>query len=190
MRPQSNAFLIAADRALSDARVVFAANLPHQAARLAYYAQFHAAQSLIFERTGRIAKTHKGVGNAIPRVGESRAVVSSKPRCGTFEHVQIQGVRRLRHRSGDADHRCAGDRRHRHGRAFCCRRQARTCVAAGRPVTLAIPPANKAEKLDRACSTAVADDSAALTVKNGDRPVRTRASGFCLALADPVYSPA
>ena len=49
MRPQSNAFLIAADRALSDAR-------------LAYYAEFHAAQTLIFERTGRIAKTHKGVG--------------------------------------------------------------------------------------------------------------------------------
>ena len=63
MKPQTGAFLIAADRALSDARVVFTANLPHQAARLAYYAEFHSAQALIFERTGKIAKTHKGVGN-------------------------------------------------------------------------------------------------------------------------------
>ena len=62
MTPEAASYMTAADRALSDARVVFTANLPHQAARLAYYAQFHAAQALIFERTGKIAKTHKGVG--------------------------------------------------------------------------------------------------------------------------------
>ena len=71
MKPQTGAFLIAADRALSDARVVFTANLPHQAARLAYYAEFHSAQALIFERTGKIAKTHKGVGNQFHLLAQS-----------------------------------------------------------------------------------------------------------------------
>ena len=40
---------------------ILAISIPRQAARLAYYAQFHAAQALIFERTDKIAKTHKGV---------------------------------------------------------------------------------------------------------------------------------
>jgi len=34
---------------------------PDEAGRAAYLAGLHAAQALIFERTGRVAKTHKGV---------------------------------------------------------------------------------------------------------------------------------
>ena len=45
----------------SDAKAILSIGIPKQAARLAYYAQFHAAQALIFERTGNIAKTHRGV---------------------------------------------------------------------------------------------------------------------------------
>ena len=40
---------------------ILKADLPVQAARLAYFAAFHAAQALIFERTARTSKTHNGV---------------------------------------------------------------------------------------------------------------------------------
>jgi uncharacterized protein (UPF0332 family) len=61
MKPQAEAYLASAVEALADAKQILAIHIPRQAARLAYYAQFHAAQAPIFERTGKIAKTHKGV---------------------------------------------------------------------------------------------------------------------------------
>jgi uncharacterized protein (UPF0332 family) len=41
-----------------------------EAARVAYLAAFHAAQALIFERTGNVAKTHRGVRSAFARLTE------------------------------------------------------------------------------------------------------------------------
>ena len=61
MTPQTADFLASADDALADARGTLSVSIARQAARLAYYAEFHAAQALIFERTGKVAKTHKGV---------------------------------------------------------------------------------------------------------------------------------
>ena len=61
MKPQAANFLAAAEEALSDANATLAINIFRQAARLAYYAQFHAAQALIFERISKVTKTHKGV---------------------------------------------------------------------------------------------------------------------------------
>lgn len=61
MKPETAAYLANAAQALKDAGAILAIQIPLQAARLAYYAQFHAAQALIFERTGKIAKTHRGV---------------------------------------------------------------------------------------------------------------------------------
>jgi uncharacterized protein (UPF0332 family) len=61
MKPQAVAYLASAEEALAEAKQILAINIPRQAARLAYYAQFRAAQALIFERTDKIAKTHKGV---------------------------------------------------------------------------------------------------------------------------------
>jgi uncharacterized protein (UPF0332 family) len=55
------AYLASAREALQDAERILAIDIPRQAARLAYSAQFHAAQAIIFERTGKVAKTHKGV---------------------------------------------------------------------------------------------------------------------------------
>ena len=68
MKSESANFLAIADRDLADARGNLGINIPHQAARLAYYAQFHAAQALIFERTGRISKSHKGVNKEFHRL--------------------------------------------------------------------------------------------------------------------------
>lgn len=61
MKPETAAYLASAGEALADAQRILAIGIARQAARLACYAQFHAAQALIFEHTDRIAKTHRGV---------------------------------------------------------------------------------------------------------------------------------
>ena len=71
MKPETSAALSAADMALSDARGNLSINIPRQAARLACYAQFHAAQALIFERTGKVSKTHKGVDKVFHKLAQA-----------------------------------------------------------------------------------------------------------------------
>jgi uncharacterized protein (UPF0332 family) len=61
MKPVAADYLASAERALAKARLVLDIDLADEAGRLAYYAMFHAAQALIFERTNRVAKTHRGV---------------------------------------------------------------------------------------------------------------------------------
>lgn len=48
---------------LGDARIAFGVGLNNSAGRDAYLAGFHAAQSYIFEVTGKTSKTHNGVQN-------------------------------------------------------------------------------------------------------------------------------
>lgn len=55
---------------LVNARKIAAANIPEVAAREAYYAAFHAAECYIFEQTGNIAKTHKGVHSEFSRLAK------------------------------------------------------------------------------------------------------------------------
>jgi len=59
--PEAAGHLEKARHCLTRARVILAAEVPDVAAREAYLAAFHAAQALIAERTGKAAKTHKGV---------------------------------------------------------------------------------------------------------------------------------
>ncbi len=61
MKPAALDYLETARRDLHDARQIVQINLFKVAARSAYYAAFHAAEALIFERTGRSVKTHRGV---------------------------------------------------------------------------------------------------------------------------------
>ncbi len=70
MKPETAAYLASAAQALTDAKAILAIHIPGQAARLACYAQFHAAQALIFERTDRIAKTHRGVKNQFHKLAK------------------------------------------------------------------------------------------------------------------------
>jgi uncharacterized protein (UPF0332 family) len=58
-----------------------AIHLAKVAARSAYYAAFHAAEALIVERTGRVAKTHSGVRTEFARLlkdtlGSERAMLT------------------------------------------------------------------------------------------------------------------
>jgi uncharacterized protein (UPF0332 family) len=64
--PETQAHLDKARLSIAKARAALAAaaNEPamvEESARSAYYAAFHAAQALIFERTGKSSKTHSGV---------------------------------------------------------------------------------------------------------------------------------
>ncbi len=67
-RPESFAYLDKARRSLKEARVVADGGLPDAAGRAAYLAAYHAAQPLIFDRTGKVAKTHRGVRSEFARL--------------------------------------------------------------------------------------------------------------------------
>ena len=71
MKAQAEFFLAAADEALSDARRILTVGVTRQAARLVYYAQFHAAQAMILERAGNVAKTHNGVNIQFHRLAKA-----------------------------------------------------------------------------------------------------------------------
>lgn len=68
MTPESSDALARAREDLHDARRVAALPIARVAARLAYSAMFHAAEALIFERTGKAAKTHSGVRSLLAQL--------------------------------------------------------------------------------------------------------------------------
>ena len=55
---------------LKNAHCIAAQDIPEIAAREAYYAAFQAAKSYIFTRTGKIAKTHRGVRSEFARLAK------------------------------------------------------------------------------------------------------------------------
>ena len=61
MTPEAARFLQNADDHLERGQTMLVSGLNHDAARAAYLAAFHAAQAIIFERTGKVFKSHKGV---------------------------------------------------------------------------------------------------------------------------------
>lgn len=60
MTPEAARFLDKARQCLADA-VLYQPLVPRIAGREAYLAAFHAAEALLYERTGKIAKTHRGL---------------------------------------------------------------------------------------------------------------------------------
>ena len=61
MSPEAARFLQNADDHLERGHTMLATGLNYDAGRAAYLAAFHAAQAIIFERRGKVVKTHKGV---------------------------------------------------------------------------------------------------------------------------------
>ena len=70
MTPEVGDYLCKARQALSESRAVMMIDLTEAAGRTAYLAMFHAAQALIFDRTGSIAKTHSGVRSEFARISK------------------------------------------------------------------------------------------------------------------------
>jgi uncharacterized protein (UPF0332 family) len=74
LTPEAVGYLDKARQCLGYARVNLGVKLGNDAGRNAYLAAFHAAQAFIFERTGKVAKTHRGVHAEFNRLakGEMR----------------------------------------------------------------------------------------------------------------------
>ena len=68
MKPETADYLDKARTCLADARRIATLPLPRLAAREAYYAAFHAAEAYIFEHTGKVAMTHRGVRSELARL--------------------------------------------------------------------------------------------------------------------------
>ena len=68
MTPEADRFLQHADRHLKRGQTMLSVQLNDDAARAAYLAAFHAAQAVIFERSGRVVKTHRGVQSEFLRL--------------------------------------------------------------------------------------------------------------------------
>jgi uncharacterized protein (UPF0332 family) len=61
MSPEVALYMTKARRLLGQAQANLEMEIAEQAGRIAYAAVFNAAQALIFERSGRAVKTHRGV---------------------------------------------------------------------------------------------------------------------------------
>jgi uncharacterized protein (UPF0332 family) len=70
VRLETEAYLEKARQCLSNAHANLGIKLANDAGRNAYLAAFHAAQALIFERTGKVAKTHRGVQSEFARLAK------------------------------------------------------------------------------------------------------------------------
>lgn len=68
MKAETADYLAKARTTLADAQQIATLPLPHVAAREAYYAAFHAAEAYIFEHTGKVATTHRGVRSEFARL--------------------------------------------------------------------------------------------------------------------------
>lgn len=76
MTPEATDYLDKARDDLDDAIKILAIGLAKIAARSAYSAAFHAAKALIFERTGKIARTHSGVRAEFARLALDTPTIS------------------------------------------------------------------------------------------------------------------
>src|SRR5205823_4318341 len=59
--PEAGVYLNNARRLLGDAKANLDIGIAEQAGRIAHAAAFNAAQAVIFERSGRAVRTHRGV---------------------------------------------------------------------------------------------------------------------------------
>jgi uncharacterized protein (UPF0332 family) len=69
--PESARFLDKAEKLLAEAEVMIGVGLNEAAGRSAYLAGFHAAQAYVFERRGRVLKTHNGLQSEFLRLTRS-----------------------------------------------------------------------------------------------------------------------
>jgi uncharacterized protein (UPF0332 family) len=68
--PEASGYLRKARQCLGYARVNFGVGLGNDAGRNAYLCAFHSAQAFIFERTGKVAKSHQGVHTEFNRLAK------------------------------------------------------------------------------------------------------------------------
>lgn len=92
MTPQAADFLAKAQKLLHEADVMLASTLPEAAGRAAYLACFHVAQALIFEREGRMLKTHNGVQSEFLRLTKDDLRVDDELRPLLSRAYDLKGI--------------------------------------------------------------------------------------------------
>ena len=71
MTPEAAQELAAARRHLGDAKAIAGLDITYIAAREAYLAAFHAAEAFLLDRTGNLAKTHRGLRTEFARLART-----------------------------------------------------------------------------------------------------------------------
>jgi uncharacterized protein (UPF0332 family) len=72
VKPEAADYLGKARHCLDDAKQIAAATPLHRiVAREAYLAAYHAAEAYLFERTGKAAKTHRGLRSEFGRLARN-----------------------------------------------------------------------------------------------------------------------
>lgn len=117
MTPEAKRFLAAARRHLDYAVANAGLGLSEIAGREAYLAAFHAAHAILFERTGRTVKTHRGLRSAFSLLAhqddsikpdlitflsnayemKSVADYGTEPETGTSESEAAEAIETARH---------------------------------------------------------------------------------------------
>lgn len=92
MTPEAAGYIDKARRCLDYARVNLSVELGNDAGRNAYLAAFHAAQALIFETTGRIAKTHQGVQAEFSRLTRDDPTITADLRRFLSQAYNLKAV--------------------------------------------------------------------------------------------------
>jgi len=78
--PEAERILQRAEKHLERGQVMLRSGLNDDAGRPAYLAAFHAAQAVIFDRTGKVVKTHRGVQSEFLRLTKDDPHVTSDER--------------------------------------------------------------------------------------------------------------
>ena len=92
MTPQSTRFLEKAQRLLIESETMLGVALYDAAGRTAYLAGFHAAQALIFERLGKIVKTHNGVQTEFLRLTKDEEGVDDELRSFVSRAYNLKAI--------------------------------------------------------------------------------------------------
>jgi uncharacterized protein (UPF0332 family) len=97
VRPEAADYLDKARHCLTSAKTIASSGLPDVAAREAYLAAFHAAEAYIFERTGKAAKTHRGVRSELnrlmgPEAGINRRLLAFLAEGYEFKTIADYGI--------------------------------------------------------------------------------------------------
>jgi uncharacterized protein (UPF0332 family) len=92
MTPETRNFLQKANRLLAEAEIMLGVGLLEAAGRTAYLAGFHAAQALIFERTGKVLKTHNGVRTEFLRLTKDEPRIDADLRAFLSQSYNLKTI--------------------------------------------------------------------------------------------------
>ena len=92
MTPEAADYLDKARQCLSNAGAILAIGLGNDAGRNAYLAAFHAAQALVFDRTGKVAKTHRGVQSEFARLAKADPRINQELRLFLSQAYNLKAV--------------------------------------------------------------------------------------------------